>query len=111
MQITNIIEEIQNETALAGIDGERAKEVERCKTIRHDGRPSEGDCISQRDGGYDKGYGRGIKQQATVSDQVAKSVENISSTTRKLLPRESISFLGAGKLADNLQHLVEQFKI
>lgn len=117
VQITNIIEEIQNETALAAESmGSVTKEVEEGARLSDmTGEAFQKVIASVREtADMIRGMAEASKQQATVSDQVAKSVENISSTTKEsATASEEIaqSTQELAKLADNLQHLVEQFKI
>lgn len=117
VQITTIIEEIQNETALAAESmGSVTKEVEEGARLSDmTGEAFQKVIASVREtADMIKGMAEASKQQATVSDQVAKSVENISSTTKEsATASEEIaqSTQELAKLADNLQHLVEQFKI
>ena len=117
VQISNIIEEIQNETsaatdAMSGV----TREVEEGTRLSN----LTGESLQRIIGSVKetaemiKGMAEASRQQANVSDQVAKSVENISTVTKETAAAsEEIaqSTQELAKLADNLQHLVEQFKI
>lgn len=117
VQIKNIIEEIQNETALAAesMSGVTKDVEEGAKLSDQTGEAFQRVIASVRDtADMIRGMAEASKQQAAVSDQVAKSVENISSVTKEsATASEEIaqSTQELAKLADNLQHLVEQFKI
>lgn len=117
VQIRDIISEITNDTALAAESMTGVtKEVEEGARLA----VMTGEAFEKITGSIMetaemiKTMAEASKQQATVSDQVAKSVENISSVTKETATAsEEIaqSTQELAKLADNLQHLVEQFKM
>lgn len=117
VQIADIIEAIQAETILAeeSMSGITREVEEGTKLSNQTGESLQKIIASIKEtADMIKGMSEASKQQAAVSDQVAKSVENISSVTKETAAAsEEIaqSTQEMAKLADNVHHLVEQFKI
>lgn len=117
VQITSIVEEIQDETRFAS-DSMIAvtKEVE--EGTKLSGQID--DTFTKIIGGVKttnemiRGMSEASRQQASVSDQVAKAVENISTITKESAASAEEIAGGTQELArhaDNMKQLVSQFKL
>jgi methyl-accepting chemotaxis protein len=117
IQISEIIEEIQNETNLAAdsMSGVTREVDEGTKLSNQTGEALQKIIVSiEETSEMIQGMSDASKQQAAVSDQVAKSVENISSVTKESASStEEIARTTQemAKLAENLRQLVVKFKI
>lgn len=117
LQITEIVEEIQDDTALtvesmAGV----TKEVEEGTKLSNETGESLQEIIEQVKGTVDSidMVADASKQQAAVSDEVAASMESISSITKETAASSEELAQTAQELArlgDNLKRLTERFKI
>ncbi|MCK4739110.1 MAG: methyl-accepting chemotaxis protein [Deltaproteobacteria bacterium] len=117
IQITTIIEEIQNTTDIASESmGGVIEEVEKgAKLSDETGTSLQKITTSVRDTSeLITDMNETSKQQASVSDQVAKSVENISAITKESASStEEIARTTQelAKLADNIREQVAKFKV